>query len=85
MSFALVCIAGLLLLAIVAAVASRFQGGSDEVTTGHDCSTCTSNDGSCKIACLMEEKRRHDNESGKNGNNKNSHLHAAESNKTKHL
>ena len=59
MSFAVVCIIALVLLGIVAAVASRLQGGSDEVAVGHDCSTCTSaDDGSCKLHCLMEEKKK---------------------------
>ena len=57
MSFAVVCIGALVVLGIVAAIASRFQGGSDEVTVGHDCSSCTSaDDGSCKIHCLLKEK-----------------------------
>lgn len=58
MSFALVCIALLVALGIVAAIASHFQGGDDEITVGHDCSSCASKDnGECKIACLIEEKR----------------------------
>ncbi|MBR1395653.1 MAG: hypothetical protein IJ559_08370 [Prevotella sp.] len=40
-------------------MASRLQGGSDEIAVGHDCSTCTSaDDGSCKLHCLMEEKKK---------------------------
>lgn len=59
MSFAVVCLGALVVLGLVAAVATRFQGGSDEITTGHDCSSCTSaNDGSCQLHCLMEEKRK---------------------------
>ena len=59
MSFAVVCIVALVVLGVVAAVASRFQGGSDEIAVGHDCSTCTSaDDGSCKLHCLMEEARK---------------------------
>jgi len=59
MSFVLVCILGLVALGIIAAVASRFQGGDDEIVTGHDCSTCSSKDsGECKIACLLEEKKQ---------------------------
>lgn len=59
MSFVVVCIIALAALAVVAAVASRLQGGSDEISTGHDCSTCTSaDDGSCQLHCLMEEKKR---------------------------
>ena len=61
MSFFLVCLVSLTVLGAVAAVASYFQGGSDDITTGHDCSSCTSaNDGSCKLHCLMEEKKQHE-------------------------
>lgn len=59
MSFAVVCIVALAALGVVAAVASRFQGGDDEITLGHDCSTCSSaDDGSCQLHCMMEEKKR---------------------------
>ena len=59
MSFALVCIGMLVVLGVVAAIVSHFQGGDDEVTVGHDCASCTSKaSGECKIACLMEEKRQ---------------------------
>ena len=59
MSFAVLCISALVILGIVAAVASHFQGGVDDVVTaGHDCSTCISaGDGSCKLHCLMEERK----------------------------
>jgi hypothetical protein len=61
MSFAVLSIAALLLLGVVAAVASYFQGGNDEIAVGHDCSTCTSaDDGSCKLHCLIEEKRKNE-------------------------
>jgi len=61
MSFAVLSIAALLLLGVVAAVASFFQGGNDEIAVGHDCSTCTSaDDGSCKLHCLIEEKRKNE-------------------------
>jgi len=61
MSFAVLSIAALLLLGVVAAVASFFQGGDDEIAVGHDCSTCTSaDDGSCKLHCLIEEKRKNE-------------------------
>lgn len=61
MSFAVLSIAALLLLGAVAAVASYFQGGNDEIAVGHDCSTCTSaDDGSCKLHCLIEEKRKNE-------------------------
>lgn len=58
MTFMLVCIGSLVGLAIIAATASHFQGGSDEITTGHDCSSCVAaDDGSCQLHCLMEEKK----------------------------
>ena len=59
MDFVLVSIVALVGLGIVAAVASRLQGGSDDVlTVGHDCSSCSqADDGSCKIHCLLEEKK----------------------------
>ena len=58
MSFAVLCISALAILGIVAATASYLQGGDDAVTAGHDCSSCTSaNDGSCKLHCLMEERK----------------------------
>lgn len=58
MSFAVLCIGALAILGIVAAVASYIQGGDDVVTAGHDCNSCTSaNDGSCKLHCLMEERK----------------------------
>ena len=59
MRFALVCIALLVGLGIVAGIASHFDKGEDEITVGHDCSTCTAADeGSCKIHCLLEEKKK---------------------------
>ena len=59
MEFAVVCIIALMVLGIVAAVASHFQHGDDTITVGHDCSSCTSADnGSCQLHCLMEEKRK---------------------------
>ena len=59
MSFALVCIALLVGLGIVAGIASHFDKGEDAITVGHDCSTCTAADeGSCKIHCLLEEKKK---------------------------
>ncbi len=58
MSFALICIAAIVVLGLLVALTSL--GGEDEpIVEAHDCSTCTSkDDGSCKIACLMEEKKR---------------------------
>ena len=48
-------------LGIVAALASMLtKGGTDEpVVEGHDCASCSIKvSGDCKIACLMEEKKR---------------------------
>jgi hypothetical protein len=58
MSFALICIIAIVVLGIFAALTSI--GGKEEpIVEGHDCSTCSSmTDGSCKIACLMEEKKK---------------------------
>jgi hypothetical protein len=58
MSFLLICIGSIVLLGILAALFSI--GGKDEpIVQGKDCSTCSSlADGSCKIACLMEEKKK---------------------------
>ena len=59
MDFAVLCVGAIVVLGIVAAIASYFQGGDDEIAVGHDCSTCTSaDDGSCKLHCLMEEKKK---------------------------
>ncbi|MDE6688467.1 MAG: hypothetical protein K2J86_01030 [Prevotella sp.] len=61
MQFALICIGALIALGVVAAVASMLtKGGTDvPVVEGHDCASCSSKASSdCKIACLMEEKKR---------------------------
>ena len=61
MQFALICIGALVALGIVAALASMLtKGGTDEpVVEAHDCASCSSKvSGACKIACLMEEKKR---------------------------
>ena len=59
MEFALVCFLGLVGLGIVAAVASHFQKGDDEVKEAHDCASCSAvATGECKIGCLIEEKKR---------------------------
>jgi len=60
MGFALICVVSIVALGAVAAIASMLtKGGTDEpITLGDDCSTCTSKtDGSCKIACLMDNAR----------------------------
>jgi tetratricopeptide (TPR) repeat protein len=49
----------IVVLGIIAAVANRFDKGNDTIEQGHDCSTCTAaHDETCKLHCLMEEKRR---------------------------
>lgn len=61
MEFALICIVALVVLGVVAAIASMLtKGGTDEpIVEGHDCASCSSKvSGDCKIACLMEEKKR---------------------------
>ena len=61
MSFVWVCIGMIVVLGVIAAVANRFDKGSDQIEQGHDCSTCTAaKDESCKLHCLMEdvEKRK---------------------------
>ncbi len=61
MQFALICIGSLVVLGVVAALASMLtKGGTDEpVVEAHDCASCSSKvSGDCKIACLMEEKKR---------------------------
>jgi hypothetical protein len=57
MSFAIICIASIAVLGVIAALSSI--GGKDEpIVEAHDCSSCSSmSDGSCKIACLMNEKK----------------------------
>ena len=61
MQFALICIGALVALGIMAALASMLtKGGTDEpVVEAHDCASCSSKvSGDCKIACLIEEKKR---------------------------
>ena len=61
MQFALICIGALVAVGTVAALASMLtKGGTDEpVVEAHDCASCSSKvSGDCKIACLMEEKKR---------------------------
>ena len=61
MKFALICIGSLVVLGIIAALASMFtKGGTDApVVEAKDCSTCSSvTDGSCKIGCLLQEKKQ---------------------------
>ena len=63
MQFAVICIVSLAALGVVAALASVLtKGGTDaHMAKGHDgCYSCSSvADGSCKLGCMMEEKRRH--------------------------
>ncbi|MBQ8466735.1 MAG: hypothetical protein IJ546_03455 [Prevotella sp.] len=61
MKFALICVGSLVILGIIAALASMFtKGGTDApVVEGKDCATCSSvADGSCKIGCLIQEKKQ---------------------------
>ena len=59
MGFVWVCIGMIVVLGIIAAVANRFDKGNDSIEQGHDCSTCTAaHDESCKLHCLMEERRQ---------------------------
>jgi hypothetical protein len=61
MQFAMICLGALIMLGLVAALASMMtKGGTDgPVVEAHDCASCSSKvSGDCKIACLMEEKKR---------------------------
>lgn len=61
MGFALICIISIMALGAVAAIASLLsKGGTDDpIVVAEDCASCSSRaDGSCKIACLMEEKKQ---------------------------
>ena len=61
MQFAMICLGALIMLGLVAALASMMtKGGTDEpIVEAHDCASCSSKvSGDCKIACLMEEKKR---------------------------
>ena len=59
MTFALVCIGMIVGLGVIALIANKFDKGDDVIQEGHDCSTCTAADeGSCKIHCLLEEKKQ---------------------------
>lgn len=60
MQFVIICIVSLVVLGVVAALASKFtSGGTDEpIVEGRDCASCSSKvSGDCRIACLMEEKK----------------------------
>ncbi len=57
----MICFGALIMLGLVAALASMLsKGGTDEpIVEAHDCASCSSKvSGDCKIACLMEEKKR---------------------------
>ena len=59
MSFVWVCIGMIVVLGVIAAIANRFDRGEDTIEQGHDCSTCSaSQDESCKLHCLMEEREK---------------------------
>ncbi len=69
MNFAIVCICMLVGLGIVAAIASHFDKGDEEIKHGHDCSTCTAADeGECKIHCLIEEAEKRKKRKGEEDN-----------------
>lgn len=58
MNFVILCLIAIAALGVVAAIAS-WGSTDDPIVQGHDCATCSSkDDGSCKIACLMEEKKK---------------------------
>ena len=66
MSFVWVCIGMIVVLGVIAAIANRFDRGEDTIEQGHDCSTCSAaHDESCKLHCLMEERGKWKEESGK--------------------
>ncbi len=59
MEFVLVCVLSIVALGVIAAIASRLQGGDDTVQEAHDCASCSAvASGECKIGCLIEEKKR---------------------------
>ena len=59
MSFAIACIGMIVVIGVIAAIASHFDKGDDEITVAHDCASCTAaQEGDCKIHCLIEEKKR---------------------------
>jgi len=61
LEFAVVCVVALIGLGVVAAIVSHFSKGDDDVVVSpsHDCAGCISaDDGSCKLHCLIEEKKR---------------------------
>ena len=39
MSFAIVCIGMIVVIGVIAAIASHFDKGDDQITVGHDCAT----------------------------------------------
>ena len=60
MQFVLICLGALLVLGVVAILASVFtKGGTDApVEQARDCSTCSSvADGSCRIGCIIERQK----------------------------
>lgn len=68
MKFAIICILAIVVLGIIAALASWGDKEDEPIVVAHDCASCSSmTDGSCKIACLMEEKKkRQDNKQADN-------------------
>lgn len=55
MEFLIITIAALTVLGIIAAVASRYDKGSDDIVTKGGCDDCTGK-ADCKLAGLMEQR-----------------------------
>jgi hypothetical protein len=60
MSFLIITLASLLILGLIAALASR--GGDDEIVVADNCAGCTSRT-DCKLADIMEKKHLKGNKS----------------------
>ena len=58
MNFVWVCVGMIVVLGVIAAVANKFDKSKDVIEKGHDCSTCSAaHDETCKLHCLMEERK----------------------------
>ena len=59
MEYVIICIAALIVLALIAGVANHFDKGSDTIQQGHDCSNCSEADeGNCKLHELVEHCKK---------------------------
>ena len=60
MQIVIISIGAIIVLGLIAAVASLLDKGDDTVNyEGHDCSTCSAAaDESCKLHCLMEQREQ---------------------------